>query len=174
MDIIDRFLKYCPTCGDEYRVDFFLCAACGEELISGADVLLSKAEKTRDCKKENCEIGEGDTLFTIQKGSLLDMKRMKRLLGDAAVPALLLKEENCRNSCCGPQILLQIRQQDLERAMEVLQEEHLRTTAGADYQAELPVAVFEPNGSYVVCPACRHEFIPDGPDCPDCGLHFLE
>lgn len=172
MNTIDSLLRYCPQCGDEYRAEISLCAACGKELISGAD-LLAQAAKRRESVNERSEIHEGDTLVAIRKGGLFDMKNLKRLLEKGSVPALIARDENCGRGCCGPEVLLQIRQQDLQRAAVILEEEHIKTTAGAEVAVDQVAAVFDPEEACAVCPACGHEFTPDGPDCPDCGLQFL-
>jgi len=172
MNTIDSLLKYCPLCGDEYRAEITLCAACNKELISGAD-LLAQAAENRQSESEISEISEGDTLLTVRKGGLYDMKNVKRLLGNSFIPALITKDDSCGRGCCGPEVLLQIRQQDLQKAAVILEEEHIRTTSGADTAVVHAEAVFNPEEAHAICPACGHEFTPDGPNCPDCGLQFL-
>lgn len=172
MKTIDSLLKYCPQCKDEYRAEISFCAACGQELISGAD-LLAQAAKSRETESGGGEILEGDALVAVRKGGLYDMKNLKRLLEKGSVPALIARDDNCGRGCCGPEVLLQIRQQDLQRAAVILEEEHVRTTAGAETAVEHAEAVFNPEEARAVCPACSHEFTPDGAECPDCGLHFL-
>jgi len=120
------------------------------------------------------EIKPGDELIAIQKGNLLDMKRVRNLLAGHNIPALIVKDEQCRSGCCGGvEVVLQIRWDDRERAAFLLQEEHERTTGGKFEQDQGEDSIFNPDAQLAVCPACGHSFPPNGPDCPDCGLCFM-
>ena len=172
---MEPHLKYCPQCGDEYRTEIVLCAACGLELVSGADIIsaASAVEAERCGQGDGGVILEHDRLIALQRGGILDMKQLKNLLEKAAIPALLAKEDGCRGGCGGPEVLLQVREQDGERAVALLRKEFDRTTAINDYVVGSAEAVFALDSSRVLCPACNCEFTPDGPSCPDCGLCFL-
>lgn len=174
--MLDPDLKYCPFCKDEYRPEIERCASCSEKLLSGAELL---GGKEGDGAAENTErpsavIDDGDSLVSVQGGSLLDMKRLKGLLAAEGMPAVLVKEESCASGGCGgPRIMLRIREQDLQRAAVVLREDHARTTVIGDYQEVSAEAVFNPEAATASCPACGHQFAPEGHECPECGLRFL-
>lgn len=169
MDSIDPELKYCLHCQDEYRAEMEVCAICSKDLISGALLKKSLLEKTRVL----CEITENDTVVTVRTGSLFDMKNLKRTLEKSSVPAIISSDSNCRGGCCGPQVMLQIRAQDVELAQKVLSIEHEASTRLHDYEGVNAEVMFDPSATKTVCPACGHGFVPDGPDCPECGLCFV-
>jgi len=166
-------LKYCPLCRDEYRAEILQCAACGVELLSG-DEMQRKNGDLEGQQGATARIEEGDTLVALRKGSLLDMKGLRNVLAGAGIPVELIQDDSCRGGGCGgPELVLQVRSQDGQKALAVLQEEYERTTGLADMKATQAEAVYDPEAAVAVCPACAHEFTPNRPDCPDCGLHFL-
>ncbi|HKJ64129.1 MAG TPA: hypothetical protein VJ969_01920 [Desulfopila sp.] len=175
-EIVDPDLKYCPVCKDEYRPEIERCAFCEENLLSGAELLAGKKtdDATKNLQRASTVINDGDTLVSLQGGSLLDMKRLKGLLAAEEVPAVLVKEDSCASSGCGgPRIIVQIREQDLQRAAVLLRQDHARTTVISDYQEVTAEAVFNPEAAMASCPACGHQFTPEGAECPECGLRFL-
>ena len=166
-------LKYCPECRDEYRSEISVCAACKVDLLSGAQ-MLKQAGISAQKNQPKMEIQSGDELLPLQKGNLLDMKRVKNLLEAHNIPALLVKDEQCRSGCCGGvEVVIQIRWDDRERAAILLKEEHERTTGMKFHQDQAEESIFNPDSQLAVCPACGHTFSPNGPDCPDCGLCFM-
>lgn len=167
--MIDPELNYCPDCKDEYRSDFSTCAACQKDLISGADLLAAETSNESEVP-DSAEISGDDTLIVLQKGSLLDMKNMKRILGEATVPAILTKDDN--KGCCGVDMYLHIRLQDKDRAVAVLNSEFEKTTELHQYDLSTADAVFDQGASMTTCPACGYEFMPSSSACPDCGLQF--
>ena len=169
MNMIDPELKYCPDCKDEYRSDFSICAACQKELISGADLLATDSKKEPEVQA-SVEITADDTLVVLQRGSLLDMKNMKRILVKASVPAILTKDDN--KGCCGVEMYLHIRLQDKERAVAVLNSEFEKTMALHQYDLSTADVVFDQGAAMTICPACGYEFMPTSSACPDCGLQF--
>lgn len=171
MDSIDPELMYCPDCGDEYRTEIVQCAACCTELIQGSVVLKKMAAK-KDNKGRFAEITAGDTLITVQAGSLADMKKLKRLFDKEYIPSLLASENPCGSGCCGPKVMLQVRSQDVEEALAVIATEHAVTTALHSDELLAASAIYDASAAKVRCPACGHSFTPDGPDCPECGLCF--
>lgn len=173
MQSIDPELKYCPICRDEYRADFSLCAICNQELVNGRDLI--SQEKPGDDKEiaRTVAITEEDSLIPLQRGSLQDMKNLQRLLEKAAVPTMLLKDEdNSGKGCCGTEVFVHIREQDIKRASEVIRAEHEVTTVAADYDLSTADAVFDPGAALTSCPACGCHFMPTSNSCPDCGLQF--
>ncbi len=175
---IDSELKYCPHCNDEYRPEIQSCAACKQTLLYGADLLAARNAKNQESgggePRQSAAIEDDDTLVPLQSGSLFDMKRLKGLLETEAVPAVLIKEESCASGGCGgPRIIVQIREQDLQRAAAVLRRDHAKTTVIGDYEEVAAEAVYDPESALAHCPACGHAFAPEVPDCPECGLRFL-
>lgn len=167
----DKDMRYCPVCGDEYRPDFHQCAACRVKLVDG-DAMRERARQLEEIQ-DVPELSEDEPLLPLRKGRLLDIKNLKAALEKAGVPAVVGRGEDCRSGCCGgPEVLLQVRYEDAERAEQVLQQEHERTT-GMDVATVDGDIVFDPEAAKAVCPACGHQFSPDGPDCPECGLQFL-
>ena len=77
---IDSTMNYCPRCGDEYRADITICAGCKVSLISGEAKLAQelKARQVRDDR--SMELLPEDELVTIRKGSVNDIKSLKKLL----------------------------------------------------------------------------------------------
>ncbi len=175
MSTIDPELKYCPSCKDEYRAEFSICVACKRDLVSGVELLAGDAGCGQRVT-EVFEITEADTLVVLQKGSLSNMKDLKRLLEMASIPAVLSKDGNdCGKGCCGPDIYLQVRSEDGDRAVELIRED-LEKSTGLERSdlaiAAIDDAVFDPGATMTICPACGCEFIPISSVCPDCGLNF--
>ena len=167
-------LKYCPECKDEYRAEILVCATCKVDLLSGEQMLQQAGASTQEMHQPKAAIQPDDDLLALQKGNLLDMKRVKNLLAGHNIPALLIKDDQCRSGCCGgAEVVIQIRWDDRERATVLLEEEHMRTTGLKSNQSEDEGSIFNPEAPLAVCPACGHTFPPNGPDCPDCGLCFM-
>ncbi len=171
---IDCELKYCPSCKDEYRAEIETCAGCDIPLVWGRD-LQKSSNNGNLTKKSVSQITEADRLITLLAGSLLEMKKVKRLLEKNGVDSILVKDEqNCRKSCCGgDEIQLQVRHQDREPAEQVLRIDFVKTTALQSYDHSTAGEIFDPAAELAICPACGHQFTPEGPACPDCGLNFL-
>ena len=169
MQTIDKELMYCPQCKDEYRAEIERCASCEVDLISGEQMLASTSSGPRVLGT----IGESDKLTSLQAGSLMEMKKIKGMLEKAGIPALLIKDENCSGGCCGPEVTLHIKLEDLGAAQELLFAEHQRSTGLQSYNLENVDAVFDPQAATVNCPACGTQFSPSLGHCPDCGLQFM-
>lgn len=169
MHDIDPELKYCPICGDEYRADIQRCAACDVELITGAEKLSQKGEKS--FRKKVTSITENDELAAIQRGQMRDMKNLQAILKEQGVASLISKEgADCSQGCCGPEVLLLVRQQELDEALTLLASEFQRSTSLASYDLSGVDAIFDTNAQEVTCPACGFNFVPTTSECPDCGL----
>lgn len=165
-------LKYCPVCHDEYRPEIEKCATCDVLLIGGMQMREQNSTNGINSSQKQV-ISENDTLIPILRGGIRELKQVKGVLALQNIPVVLVSEGPCRNgSCGGPELLLQIRLQDQQRAETVLQKEHERTTGQHQQQAGV-ATIFDPEAEVADCPACGHRFRPDGSACPDCGLHFL-
>ncbi len=172
MNEIDPELMYCPVCDDEYRAEFTNCGLCKQDLVSGKELLAGSNKRGQEDSRESV-IKDDDTLIPLQKGSLSDMKNLKRLLTHSSIPAVLVKDDaNCGKGCCGPEVYIHIRAEDKERAYQVVRKEHEATTAAADYDLSTADAVFDQGAAMTICPACGHQFLPTNSSCPDCGLQF--
>ncbi len=172
MQTIEKDLKYCPECRDEYRAEIDSCAACNVKLISG-EQLLAAGQNQNNKKAEVVEISEHDILTLLQAGGIREMKKLKKDLAALGIPALLIKDGNCGGGCCGPEIQLHIRRQDAAEAHACLLEQHQRDTGLQQEHRTTQESVFNPQAATVQCPACLSKFIPESSLCPDCGLQFL-
>lgn len=170
--MFDDELKYCPVCHDEYRAEISLCATCDVTLIRGAQMQTKSDSLSKNAKKP-AVILESDRLIPLTRGRLLDLKRVKNVLAAIGIPSVLVNDDEYRNGCCGgPELMLQIRWQDQQKAEAALQQEHELTTGQQAYSGGV-ATIFDPQDEEVTCPACGHEFNPSGSKCPDCGLCFL-
>lgn len=170
--IMEKDLKYCPVCRDEYRAEITHCAACAEVLIFGAD-LMTSSTSLKSRPRTPADITERDILAPLQMGKLLDVKRLKSVLMKSGIPSVIIREENCGGGCCGPDMVLQVRMEDLETAQELLHREHLSSTGLKAEDLEHGEVRVDPDGGFTKCPACGGRFLPQGPACPDCGLHLF-
>ncbi len=166
---IDIELMYCPKCGDEYRTDFSFCAACEVELIDGATKIAQLQGNIKQRRTES--ISAEDSLVVIRKGRIFEMKQLQSLLQQDGIPSLIAAEGgDCIKGCCGPEVVLNVRLEDVEDAMVVLAGDFQRTTDLVSHDLRNVAAVFDTDSVEVTCPACGHRFPPTIPECPDCGL----
>ncbi len=171
--IIDDDLKYCPGCNDEYRPEIKNCASCGIPLLTGTAMRAMLAEKNRARSGRNMEIKSDDELVAVRRGPVLAMKELQKVLADHFLPALVVNDkESCGQGCCGTELLLQVRMDDIQEVMKVLEEEHVRSTGLEDHDTRHADAVFNTHAEQATCPACGCTFPTTQPTCPDCGLCF--
>lgn len=171
---VDREMKYCPSCGGEYRPDVSSCMSCDVELISGEERLTEMFDQERAFENRSMDIGPGDNLVAIRKGPIKEMKALKQVLAKERIASMLGGDEaNCGKGCCGsPEMYLQIKETDLEMATVVLAKEFVATTALDLKDLEHAEAVFDHQASETTCPACGCTFSPTVGACPECGLCF--
>ncbi len=170
MHDIDPELKYCPQCDDEYRAEMKLCASCEVELIDGPQ-LIAKLAAQEKRPRRSPDISRNDQLVALRKGNLLDMKNLQHLLKQEGIPALIAGEgPECKQGCCGPEVILHVRMEDAEDSVVVLAGEFQRSTALASHDLSTADSVFDQDAEKVTCPACGYRFAPTSPECPDCGL----
>lgn len=165
----DPGLKYCPSCGDEYRAEMERCAACAVDLISGSELL--ERRRPAECRHP---IRPDDELVSIVKGPVVQMQTMQAVLKRAGISSLAAGEASSCGSggCGGPNLLIQIRKADLEAAQAVLAREHLRATGLHERDLAAANAVFDAAADSALCPACGCTFPTSRNDCPECGLCF--
>jgi transposase-like protein len=170
---IDHEMNYCPSCKDEYRAGISHCAVCNTPLISGREQLERVREKQQALAERSMEILITDELVNIRKGPLKDMKTLQRLLANERIPAILAGDEGgCAKGCCGPELYLQIKKDDIPVATEVLTREFIKSTALDSHDLMNATAVFDHLATETVCPACGCRFSPTVGACPECGLCF--
>jgi len=94
-------------------------------------------------------------------------------LREERIPAILVGDEDgCGRGCCGPELYLQIKEEDLQPASEVLTREFIESTALDSHDLSNAHAVFDHLAAETVCPACGCRFSPTVGACPECGLCF--
>jgi hypothetical protein len=173
VDGIDQEMNYCPLCRDEYRADINHCGTCDVPLINGREKLAQVREKKQALASRSMQILPTDELVNIRKGPLKDMKTLQRLLAQERIPALLdTGEEGCTKGCCGPELYLQIKKDDLPLATEVLARDFIKSTSLDSHDLLNATAVFDQLAEETVCPACGCRFSPTVGACPECGLCF--
>lgn len=173
VDGIDPEMNYCPSCGVEYRSDITQCHSCSIPLITGEEKIAATAEREEELQHRSLDISPEDKLIALRKGSIKDMKVLQRLLNHERIPAILAGDEaSCGKGCCGPELYLQIREEDLQIATEVLAKDYVATTGLDIKDLEHAEAVFDHQAEETLCPACGGRFSPTVGACPECGLCF--
>lgn len=169
---LSREMNYCPKCGVEYRPGINICAGCAVALISGAEKLAQVKREEEMVASRTMEILPTDELLTIQKGLIKDIKALQKLLAKERIPAIIAGDEGCAKGCCGPEMFLQIRKEDMDVAAEVLTKDFVKSTALESHDITNATAVFDHLAKETVCPACGCCFSPTVGACPECGLCF--
>ncbi len=170
---IDLQMNYCPSCGDEYRIDISNCISCNIPLIGGREKLERVLAVEETLNGRSMDISPADELVSIRKGPLKDMKSLQKLLALDRVPAILAGDEGaCGKGCCGPELYLQIKKEDMQLADEILARDFIKSTALDSHDLSNAAAVFDEHAAETVCPACGCRFSPTVGACPECGLCF--
>lgn len=171
---IEPDLNYCPQCADEYRAGITTCAACGIELLSGAQMQALHESRTRKKSSRSLTILPDEPLTPVRKGPVLQMKELQAYLLRHGLPSLAVKESAacCTTGCRGGELLLQVRTADLPEVMTALEQEYRQSTGLSDHDTSLAGAVYNTQAAEAVCPACGFRFSTSSTTCPDCGLCF--
>ncbi len=170
---IDPDMYYCLSCGSEYRLEISICPICRIALVSGTEKLAELARKQECRAGRSMELTPGVELVGIRKGPLLEMKYLQKILEQGYIPGLISGDESgCGKGCCGPEMYLKIRKDDVDQALDILAKEFVRSTALDDHDLCNASAVFDPTAAETVCPACGCNFSPSLGACPGCGLCF--
>jgi hypothetical protein len=173
MTMIDPELKYCPRCNDEYRADIEQCAACEIALVTGTRKLEMEREKKEQLSRRRGKLTAEDELVIIERGSLHDLRRLESLLAAERIGTSMTGDENsCSKSCCPSNFYLQVRKEDAADALQIIAEEHRRTTGLDEIGHDHGQEIFNPAIAEAVCPACGFSFPTSQATCPDCGLCF--
>ncbi|MBE0584535.1 MAG: hypothetical protein IH612_12355 [Desulfofustis sp.] len=170
-----EYLLVCPSCGDEYRSGFQRCAACDRELVAAT----AGSEREGEPQPEEshgarlAEIAADEEVVTIRQGTLAESKRLRLLLAQHGIAALVVSDGTPATGGCCPSssMLLQIRPDDAVTAHKLLREDYRRLTGLADLQRELEteITTAEQSGEQC-CAACGHPLAAGQQECPDCGL----
>lgn len=170
---IDPEMNYCPSCSDEYRADIQQCGMCGIALVSGSEKIKDIVEQNDTMAARSMELSGDEELVGIRKGVLNEIKYIQKLLAEKRIPSVISSDqEGCSKSCCGPEMFLLIRKDDMELAGDVLAKDFIRSTSLESHDLSYASAVYEANAAEVVCPACGCRFSPTVGACPECGLCF--
>jgi len=170
---IDTEMRYCPKCGDEYRPTLTDCPACGAALISGEERLAEVVARKNALSSRNMTIDSNESLATIRKGSVAELKSLQKSLAAEGIPALLVNEsDQCGRGCCAPELCMQIRETDFDAAAQVMARDFVRSTALDTHDLSNAAAVIDVQAAQTTCPACGCKFSPTVGACPDCGLCF--
>ncbi|MBT8359939.1 MAG: hypothetical protein KJO32_03205 [Deltaproteobacteria bacterium] len=166
---------YCPSCGDEYRLEFTFCASCNVELSAETSDRPQSIGNIRKKTNRTTDILPNDELLTVRTGSLVELKSLQAILKAEMIGSLLVSDNaGQRQGCCGPSFSLKIKSVDSEDASAVLVDDFKRSTALECHNYEGPAdAVFDDKSTSASCPACGSRFKPGVVlMCPECGLCF--
>lgn len=170
---IDPDLKYCPQCKDEYRADIIRCAACEVELLTGHQVMEIEERKRARLEGRASEILPEDDIVDMLKGPLIDMKQIQALLKREGFPSLLVGDDkSCGKGCCGTDVLLRVRREDVQDIQLTLSKQYVQATGLVDHDTSHAASVFNTGAEKATCPACGFTFSTSSSTCPDCGLCF--
>ena len=173
LDGVDLDMMYCPQCGDEYRQTLQQCVSCGVDLISGEEKYAETAARKAAFAGRKMTIDPDEPLAVIRKGSVNDLKNLQKILMAEGVPSMLASDSSgCGKSCCGPELLLHIREQDVPAASKILARDFIRSTALDSHDLSNATAVIDVQAAETTCPACGCVFSPTVGACPECGLCF--
>ena len=103
---------------------------------------------------------------------LNDAKLFQKKLKDQGIDLVLNHNEASCTRGCAVTVELLAKQTDLPTIQAAYQAEFEKSLQGHEVNFKQISEVFDPGADKVTCPACGHEFKPDGNECPDCGLMF--
>ncbi|WP_339134563.1 MAG: hypothetical protein WGN25_15700 [Candidatus Electrothrix sp. GW3-4] len=170
---IEAELQYCPNCMDEYRAEITTCAACRISLVSGKEMLAAQQDLVRNQAGRNMVISPDDELVSIRKGPLVQMKDFQTMLKREGIPSIAVSEDsNCGQGSCGTNLFVQIRREDLQDVVAILERDHIRSTGLEDHDLSTAGAIIDTEAEQATCPACGYSFSTTETTCPDCGLCF--
>ncbi len=170
---VDVEMNYCPRCEDEFRSDIDTCPSCQISLVSGEERLQHVMAHAEQFSGRSMEISADDDLVVARKGLLKDVKALQKILAAERIPSMIAGDENgCGKICCGPEMYLHIKKEDIELASEVLARDFVKSTALNINDLKHADVVFDEHAKETVCPACGCSFSPTVGACPECGLCF--
>jgi hypothetical protein len=170
---IDPAMYYCSSCGGEFRLNIPTCPSCRIGLISGAEKLAQLVQEQNRNAGRSMELQPGTELVSIRKGPLREIKYLLGVLEEGYIPGIISGDDSgCGKGCCGPEMYLQIRKDDVGPALEILAKDFVKSTALDTHDLCNAAAVFDPTAAVALCPACGSKFSPSIGACPECGLSF--
>lgn len=168
----DPKMKYCTVCDDEYMPEIVKCGVCGNLLKSGQEILEAHEKRQRDLAVRKGAITASDDVVTILKTSMDEVKRIAALLENEKIGTLLLGEAGgCGKGCCGSELELKVRREDVALAMEIIDIDFQKMTAISNSELNQDGG-FNSALMSATCPACGFTFSTSSSVCPDCGLCF--
>jgi len=177
--MVEPDLNYCPQCKDEYRAEIERCAACGIDLITGQQVIDREETRRKELENRVSSLNPDDDLVPIRRGPLTEMQHLSSLLDAQRIGTLLVGDlDTCGKDRFGNTLNtpttydLLAKREDAMEALNILEEEHRRTTSLEEYDHSNADSVFNPAAGEACCPACGHSFPTTETACPDCGLSF--
>ncbi len=164
-------LKYCPKCKDEYRSEIIKCASCDLLLLTGKEMMGQEDERLEKLNQRSMEFSAGDKMATIFRGSHVEIKALEDILKGERIASLVKGDEDgCGKGCRPENLELQVRAQDAEEALALIQTRYHLSTGLAEYDRTFADEVFDPQQGDATCPACGHCFATSITTCPECGL----
>ena len=177
--MIEPDLKYCPECNDEYRADIEKCAACGVDLITGMQKIEMAEARQKKLESRTTELSPDDDLVAMRRGPLPEMRHLAALLDVENIGTAMIgdmktcaKDRFGNSTCCPSLYNLLVKKEDGMEALQIIEEDHKKTTALAHHENANGDAIFNPDAGEAQCPACGHAFPTTQTTCPDCGLSF--
>jgi rubrerythrin len=114
-------------------------------------------------------MSDAPQVAVLAEGTLLDMKRLARLLDRGGIEAHLTRAANC--STCSPKMWLVCDPTDAQTASALIGDQWRAKATPEELAAAM--CVVDHNAETVTCPACGYTF-PSGPEeCPDCELRLV-
>ena len=171
--MVEPDLKYCPQCDDEYRAEIEKCAACEIDLITGQQKIEREEALRKKLESRVDDLSPSDDLVPIRRGPLTEMRHLANLLDGHRIGTLLVGDtKNCGKGCCPSVYDLLVKREDGLEALQIIEDDHRRTTRLEEHIHSNADAVFDPEAGEACCPACGHSFPTTETACPDCGLGF--
>lgn len=166
--------RYCLYCEEEYRPEIIHCATCGGELTSGKEVAEMVRAYRQQLLQRALPIVEGEETVTIRQGPSLQVRQLQAHLREYSLPSLVIAPPKGAGGkgCCGTELLLQVRRDDLDAVLAVVEEEYRKSTGLAEFDTTHADAVYDTGKEQATCPACGCTFPTQSTTCPDCGLCF--
>lgn len=170
---IDPEMNYCSECDVEFRGDIVKCPTCDVVLMTGEEKIQHASAEKQSSNLRTMDISSDDELVSIRKGPLKDVKSLKRILAAERIPSILAGDEgSCGKGCCGPEMYIQIRREDMDAAEGILARDFVKNTALNIDDLKHADVIFDEQAAETVCPACGCKFSPTVGACPECGLCF--
>ena len=170
---IEKGMKYCLTCDDEYRPEIEKCGICGTKLMTGEELLVQENQKKQQVNARKGMLTQNDDVVTILKASMTDVKRLEQQLVNENIGTLILGDgPACGKGCCGSgDVELMVRREDAQAAIAIIENDFNNMTAIETHNTAYVDYGFDPSRSENSCPACGTSFSGSA-TCPDCGLCF--